>query len=239
MQTESSNIEDTRSVKQRKVKSRARIIGKEVSDELKDFSMADLEPETHLKQLLPTYTPIDKFEFSGQKKTLDDSSDQLNRPYLSPLDYKEAIYFGDSKYADLTRYYVTLERILTLEWFLTKLQFRSDEVINIDSAIESGCLFWRPDEFDKRVNDMLPELEKADQVSKRAQEYFKQKIVDMRSKLNMAQQTLSMQMTLKSFIHQLVKTKPDQRFDYMTSYTEFRYQQIIGGMHKLTAQYYL
>ena len=149
--------------------------------------MANQEPETHLKQLLPTYTPVDKFEFLGQKKTLDDSAENSSRVNLSPLDYEEAIYFGDSKYADLTRYYVALERIMTLEWFLTKLQFRSDEVISIDNAIESGCLFWKPDEFDKRVSDMLPELEKANQVNKRAQEYFKSKIVDMRSKLNMAQ----------------------------------------------------
>jgi hypothetical protein len=67
------------------------------------------------------------------------------------LDYEEALYFGDSKYAALTRYFVSLERIISIEWFLNKLQFRPDEVIHIDNAMESGLPFWREDEFDQRV----------------------------------------------------------------------------------------
>lgn len=34
------------------------------------------------------------------------------------LDYEEALYFGDSKYAQLIRYYMSLERIANLEWFI-------------------------------------------------------------------------------------------------------------------------
>ena len=39
----------------------------------------------------------------------------------SLLDYEEALYYGDSKYASLIRYYQFLERIITIEWFLNKL----------------------------------------------------------------------------------------------------------------------
>lgn len=61
----------------------------------------------------------------------------------------------------MTRYYVALERILTIEWFILKLQFRPDVVIAIDSAMESGQLFYKLDEFDQRVMDMIPEPRKA------------------------------------------------------------------------------
>jgi len=74
------------------------------------------------------------------------------------LDYEEALYFGDSKYANFSRFYVSLERILTIEWFIQKLQFRPDEVISIDNAIECGQLFWSLDEFDSRINEMLPKI---------------------------------------------------------------------------------
>ncbi len=39
----------------------------------------------------------------------------------SILGYEEALYFGDSKYAGMSRFYVYLERIITLEWFIKQL----------------------------------------------------------------------------------------------------------------------
>lgn len=38
-----------------------------------------------------------------------------------PLDYEEALFFGDSQYSNLVKYYLGLERIITIEWFLNKL----------------------------------------------------------------------------------------------------------------------
>jgi len=66
------------------------------------------------------------------------------------LDYEEALYFGDSNYAQLTRYYISLERIINIEWFINKLQFTPQEVIHIDNAIECGLPFWQPDDYDRR-----------------------------------------------------------------------------------------
>lgn len=37
------------------------------------------------------------------------------------LDYEEAQYFGNSQYGNLIKYYIALERILALEWFIIKL----------------------------------------------------------------------------------------------------------------------
>jgi hypothetical protein len=48
----------------------------------------------------------------------------------------------------MIRYYLTLERVIMLEWFINKLQFRSDEVINLELALDCGLPFWKEDEFD-------------------------------------------------------------------------------------------
>jgi hypothetical protein len=64
------------------------------------------------------------------------------------MDYEEALYFGDSLYGNMIRYYITLERVIMLEWFINKLQFRSDEVINMEHALDCGLPFWKEDEFD-------------------------------------------------------------------------------------------
>jgi len=44
-----------------------------------------------------------------------------------------------------------LERILTVEWFILKLQFRADEICQMEQAMESGTLFWGFDDYDDRV----------------------------------------------------------------------------------------
>jgi hypothetical protein len=45
-------------------------------------------------------------------------------------------------------------------------------------------------------------------------------------------------LTLKSFIAQYKKTKDELKFEYLTQYTEFRYQQVVGSLHKLVQQFY-
>ena len=57
----------------------------------------------------------------GKGKPEDSEVDKLGYPLL---DYEEALNFGTSKFAVMTRFYQYLERILNLEWFITKLQFR-------------------------------------------------------------------------------------------------------------------
>lgn len=48
-------------------------------------------------------------------------TEQIGRSAGTLLDYHEALYFGDSHYSQLARYYTSLERILALEWFLIQL----------------------------------------------------------------------------------------------------------------------
>lgn len=55
----------------------------------------------------------------------------------------------------MIRYYLTLERVIMLEWFINKLQFRSDEVINLELALDCGLPFWKEDEFDQRIKSQI------------------------------------------------------------------------------------
>jgi len=77
------------------------------------------------------------------------------------LDYEEGLYFGNSQFGNMIKYYITLERILALEWFIVKLQFAPKEVINMEHALDCGLPFWKEDEFDARATTMpektLPE----------------------------------------------------------------------------------
>ena len=66
-------------------------------------------------------------------------------------EYQEALNFSESKYSRLVQYYILLERIFAIEWFIIKMQFRSNSVIKIEDSIESGCLYWTLDSFDKRA----------------------------------------------------------------------------------------
>lgn len=54
----------------------------------------------------------------------------------------------------------------------------------------------------------------------------------------MAEVVMSFALTMKSFIAQYKKTREEQRFEYLSQYTEFRYQQVVGSMHKLVQQFY-
>ena len=88
-------------------------------DDLKEMSPTISEPEKHLKRLLPTFTGMDHMEVGSVK---EESIDEIvGRSAGGILDYKEALYFGDSAYAELTKYYLSLERIMSMEWFLIQL----------------------------------------------------------------------------------------------------------------------
>lgn len=53
-------------------------------------------------------------------------------------------------------------------------------------------------------------------LNKRAQQFFFDKIVSYKSKRNFAETINSLSLTLKSFIQQYLKTKPEQRAEYLT-----------------------
>jgi len=57
------------------------------------------------------------------------------------------LHYGDSKIAGLAKYYLGLERIVTLEWFINKLQFKTNEVVALENAIENGLPYWKEDDY--------------------------------------------------------------------------------------------
>jgi len=78
-------------------------------------------PERQTKEMLPAMTPKDPDPSQGKGRPDDSEIDKLGYP---TLDYEEALNFGQSKFAKLIRFYQYIERILGLEWFICKLQFR-------------------------------------------------------------------------------------------------------------------
>lgn len=71
--------------------------------------------------MLPAMTQKDPDPSQGKGRPDDSEIDKLGYP---TLDYEEALNFGQSKFAKLIRFYQYIERILGLEWFICKLQFR-------------------------------------------------------------------------------------------------------------------
>lgn len=63
--------------------------------------------------MLPTFTIID---LECGKPNVPQSEKSL-----STLDYEEGLFFGESQYASMARYYMLLERIMELEWFINKI----------------------------------------------------------------------------------------------------------------------
>jgi hypothetical protein len=64
------------------------------------------------------------------------------------------------------------------------------------------------------------------------------KVVSLRQKKQIAEEVISFGQIIISFIAQYVKTKKEHRFDYLQNYTDFRYLQIVGSLHRLVHQFY-
>jgi len=82
-------------------------------------------------------------------------SQKIGRSGGSLLDYEEALYFGDCEYASVSRFYVAIERILAIEWFIKQLGFRASDVIEFDHAVECGLLYFIDDPQEARIKAQL------------------------------------------------------------------------------------
>lgn len=98
--------------------------------------------------MLPAMTLKDMDPSYGKGRPEDSDIDKQGYP---ALDYEEALNFGQSRYAKLIRYYQYIERILNLEWFICKLQFRQDTVVHMDNALNLGLPFWQDTEYERRM----------------------------------------------------------------------------------------
>ena len=61
----------------------------------------------------------------------------------------------------------------------------------------------------------------------------------MKTKRDIAEELSGMSMVLKNLIQKFQDTPEKRRYEYLNSYTEFRYMQIVGSIHKLVEQYYI
>lgn len=119
------------------------------------------------------------------------------------------------------------------------MQFTAAEVLSLESAINTGMLFWKQDDFDARIaQDCVPE-DKESKKNSRSYKYALNLTISNLQKKRMSEPINSLALTMKSFFKQLVKTKESDRFEYLFQYTEFRYQQIVGSLYRLVNQYYL
>ena len=81
---------------------------------IKDQALEDdTHPEDHLKLMLPTFTPIDMDHLEENQKCKDKEKSRRRQERCekisgSPnptLDFDEALYFGDSRYAKLISFF--------------------------------------------------------------------------------------------------------------------------------------
>lgn len=144
---------------------------------------------------------------------------------LQSIDYEECYYFADTRYAKLISYYQNLERILTLEWFITKLQFKHDEVVFFDQAMEMGLPFWyetKYEEFLKAETGNVTKLENTNQSIRVpngqpdevrsfgiTQDFLYSEIVKHQTKENFATELMTTSGIVKNIIKKFCKTKPE------------------------------
>ena len=194
------------------------------------------DPETQTKEMLPSFTQRDNDPSHGKGKPEDSEIDKMGYPLL---DYEEELGFGQSKFAKLTRYYQYLERILNLEWFICKLQFRQDAVVHMDNAINLGLPFWMDTEYEKRMKKEVSNRPIVEGVNPISQNFLHSNIVSRQTKKNIAEEISSLSLTVQDLLRTYASTKDEQKFEYLNSYTEFRYMQILGSFHKIIHQFYI
>ena len=139
------------------------------------------------------------------------------------LDYEEAANFGHSKFAKLMRYYQYLERILQLEWFITKLQFQQDVVVHLDNAINLGLPFWKQTDYEKRRMAEVAPQAMSNEINPISTRFLHSKVLNLRTKKYIAEELGSMSSIFNNVIKRFIKTKEEDRYEFLNSYTEFRY----------------
>lgn len=202
LQADSVPQQDMREFREKRKQVNLKKWGKEFSEEIKDVLPELLDPEVHLKQLIMGFTPKDEIDHT--KKATDDAEAASKKKVESAgsaiLDFEEGLYFGDSQYGNMIRYYLTLEKILTVEWFINKLQFPPDEVINMEHAIECGLPFWKEDEFDARIKNQIKTSVPESAQNLRSKQFFFDQVVSLRSKRNIAEVVNCFGLTIKNFV---------------------------------------
>ena len=229
VQCESSSIEELRVFKQRLV-SIHKNYNVDWQEDLKNYDVTVKSPEKQTKEMLPSFTLRDLDSAQGKSKPEDSEIDRQGYPFL---DYEEALNLGQSKFAQLIRYYQYLERILNLEWFICKLQFSQNTVVHMDDAIMLGLPFWNDTEYEKRMKKEVVNRPLQKGINIISQNFIHSNIVSRQSKKNIAEEISTVSLTFQNLIRRFRDTKDEAKYEYLNSYIEFRYMQILGSFHKI------
>ena len=130
------------------------------------------------------------------------------------LEYDEALYFGDSKYASLIRFYLYLERTISIEWFIRQLDSSSESMIHFMHAIDSGLPFFKPDEFESRIRQTVT-TQNHQAFNKFSNDIFYDKVVSLRNKRNIAENVQSLGLIINNFIKEFKSTKADYQQEFL------------------------
>lgn len=170
--------------------------------------------------MLPTMTPRDPDPSQGKGKPEETEIDKQGYPLV---DYEEALQFGHSQFAKMFRYYQYLERIISLEWFICKLQFKQETLVHLDEALTLGLPFWFDTDYEKRMKKEIVNRPMRQDMNVIAQNFLHSNIVSRQSKKFIAEEISNVSLTMQNLIRKYRDTKDDQKYDYLNSYTEFRY----------------
>ena len=152
---------------------------------------------------------------------------------------EEALSFGHSKFAKMIRFYQYLERILNLEWFIIKLQFRQDTVVHMDNAINLGLPFWVDTDYERRMKKEIRGRPVREGINPISQHFLHSNILSLRDKRDVAEEISNMSLTMQNLLRKYSETKDELKYEFLNSYTEFRYMQILGSFHKIIQQFYI
>ena len=186
--------------------------------------------------MLPSFSPRDPDPSQGKGRPEDSEIDKLGYPML---DYEEALSFGHSRFAKMIRFYQYLERILNLEWFIIKLQFRQDTVVHMDNAINLGLPFWADTDYERRMKKEIRGRPVREGINPISQHFLHSNILSVRDKRDVAEEISSMSLTMQNLLRKYSETKDELKYEFLNSYTEFRYMQILGSFHKIIQQFYI
>ena len=103
----------------------------------------------------------------------------------------------------------------------------------MDNAINLGLPFWADTDYERRMKKEIVNRTVREGINPIAQDFVHSNIVARQTKKNIAEEIGSMSLTVQNLLRRYFQTKPEQRYEYLNSYTEFRYMQILGSFHKI------
>ena len=108
-------------------------------------------------------------------------------------------------------------------------------------AFDAGLPFWNDTEYETRIKKSIPPTTKSDEHNQLAQTLLYNRIISKKKKKDIAEELMSLSTTIKKVIvkhrNKYATNSRENNYEYLQSYTEFRYMQIITSLNKLMIQF--